>query len=43
MVTLTKETNEITKDKNFKNAKSMGEIMEAALNFMKRNYKNDNQ
>jgi hypothetical protein len=35
---LKKETYKVTMDKNFKNAKSMGEIMEAALNFMKRNY-----
>ena len=39
MEQLRKETYEFTKDKNFKNAKSMGEIMEAALLFMKRNYK----
>ena len=39
MEQLRKETYEFTKDKNFKNAKSMGEIMEAALQFMKRNYK----
>jgi hypothetical protein len=32
-----------TLDINFKKAKSMGEIIEAALNFMKRNYKSDNQ
>ncbi|MCL9804115.1 hypothetical protein NAT51_01165 [Flavobacterium amniphilum] len=39
MEQLRKETYEFTKDINFKNAKSMGEIMEAALQFMKRNYK----
>lgn len=39
MEQLRKETYEFTKDINFKNAKSMGEIMEAALKFMKRNYK----
>ncbi len=30
-----------TLDVNFKKAKSMGEIVEAAINFIKRNYKND--
>lgn len=35
---LKQETYKVTMDKNFKNATSMGEIMEAALNFMKRNY-----
>ncbi|HKX85859.1 MAG TPA: hypothetical protein VJL37_04255 [Flavobacterium sp.] len=39
MEQLRKETYEFTKDINFKNAKSMGEIMEAALKFMQRNYK----
>lgn len=38
---LKKETYEFTKDKNFKKANSMGEVMEAALNFMKRNYKSN--
>ena len=40
---LKKETFKFTSDVNFKKATSMGEIIEAALNFMKRNYKNDNQ
>lgn len=33
------EIYEITLDINFKNANSMGEIMQAASDFMKRNYK----
>lgn len=37
------DTYKFTLDINFKKAKSMGEIIEAALNFMKRNYKSDNQ
>jgi len=35
---LKQETYQVTLDKNFKNATSMGEIVEAALNFIKRNY-----
>jgi hypothetical protein len=35
---LKQETYEVTFDKNFKNATSMGDIVEAALNFIKRNY-----
>ena len=35
---LKKETYEVTKDKYFKNATSMGELVEAALNYIKRNY-----
>ena len=34
---LKKETYEVTKDKYFKNATSMGELVEAALNYIKRN------
>lgn len=37
------DTYKFTLDVNFKKAKSMGEIIEAAINFMKRNYKSDNQ
>lgn len=39
---LKKDTYAFTLDVNFKKAKSMGEVIEAALNFMKRNYKSDN-
>jgi hypothetical protein len=35
---LKQETYKVTLDKNFRNANSMGEIVEAALNFIKRNY-----
>ncbi|MGX7667873.1 hypothetical protein [Flavobacterium pedocola] len=35
---LKKDTFEVTKDTNFKKAKNMGELMEAALKFIKRNY-----
>jgi len=35
---LKQETYQVTLDKNFKNATSMGDIVEAALNFIKRNY-----
>lgn len=36
---LKKEIFHFTKDVNFKKAKSMGEVIESALNFLKRNYK----
>lgn len=39
---LKQEIYEFTLDVNFKKATSMGEIVESALNFMKRNYKNKN-
>jgi hypothetical protein len=40
---LKKEIYEFTRDINFKKAASMGEVVESALNFMKRNYKIHNE
>ena len=40
---LKNEIYEFTHDVNFKKAHSMGEVIESALNFMKRNYKNNRE
>ena len=37
---LKSEIYKFTKHKDFKNSKSMGDIMDASLSFIKRNYKN---